>query len=327
MPGGLYWLRASVGERSEAISETIGVFAQAALAVFAKDQGAVGEHLAKPLDAGQISKSLESIGFLKQVAQPYQSFDGKPRESAANFNRRVSERLRHKGRAITLSDWETLVLHHFPEVYKVKCITHTLGRRPRNSSDVHLAPGFVTLAVIPDLTNLPAADRPEPKLSLAVLEKIEAFLKNRCSPFVRLKVLNPRYERVRVEANVRFAEGLNRDFYISQLKKDILGFLSPWVGGASDKIQFGGTVFKSALLKFVEDQKYVDYLTDFKMIGEDGQDHVEITGQSARSILISGKHQFTPIEACALEVKRSPDMVGLGYSPLKEGGSPLKVRP
>ena len=81
-------------------------------------------------------------------------------------------------------------------------------------------------------------ERLEPKLSLAVLERIEAFLKKRTSPFVRLRALNPKYEPVRVRANIRFQQGLNTVFYISQLKKDLLKFLAPWSGGDNSRINF-----------------------------------------------------------------------------------------
>ncbi len=58
------------------------------------------------------------------MKQPFQSFDGKHAEVGKEFYTRVSERLRHKGRAITAWDYEHLVLDRFPGIYKVKCITH-----------------------------------------------------------------------------------------------------------------------------------------------------------------------------------------------------------
>jgi hypothetical protein len=53
---------------------------------------------------------------------PYSSFGGRETEDTTEFYQRVSERLRHKERAITIFDYERLVLESFPEVYKVECV-------------------------------------------------------------------------------------------------------------------------------------------------------------------------------------------------------------
>ena len=141
--------------------------------------------LENPLDAESIADFTVNNPAIAAVAQTYQSFAGEPEEETDTFYIRVSEHLRHKGRAITLFDYERLVLEAFPEIHRVKCITHTLGRR-QEAFDYELAPGFVTLAVIPDLSQLKYADRFQPKVTLGTLKKIEAYLMERTSPFVRL---------------------------------------------------------------------------------------------------------------------------------------------
>ena len=76
------------------------------------------------MPAGSISKLSTPVAQISKVQQPFASFDGKHQEIGKEFYTRVSERLRHKGRAINAWDYEHLVLDRFPSIYKVKCITH-----------------------------------------------------------------------------------------------------------------------------------------------------------------------------------------------------------
>ncbi|MFO0795313.1 MAG: hypothetical protein U0586_14780 [Candidatus Brocadiaceae bacterium] len=60
--------------------------------------------------------------------------------------------------------------------------------------------------------------------------------------------------------------GLDETFYVEKMQEAITRFLSPWAafpGGGSPS--FGGKVYKSVLINFVEDLPYVDYVTDFQL--------------------------------------------------------------
>lgn len=265
LPTHLHWLKASAHQRAGAVSETIGVHAQAARATFAPEKESFTGRLATPLPAGTISKPLVENAGIKKINQSYPTFGGLPTEPEPDFYRRVSEHLRHKGRAITLFDYERLVLEYFPEVFKVKCINHALGL-PEEARDFHIAPGHVIIAVIPDLGKLEFSDRFLPKATRSLLDKIEDFLKQRTSPFARIRALNPRYQPFRVTGNVRFVQGKSADFYIKELQKDLDRFLAPWAFGEKDKIDFGGVVYKSVILKYIESLEYVDYVTDFLLL-------------------------------------------------------------
>lgn len=265
LPAHLHWLKASAHQRAGAVSETIGVHTQAARATFAPEKGSFTDRLATPLPAGTISKPLVENAGIKKTSQPYPTFGGLPAEPEPDFYRRVSEHLRHKGRAITLFDYERLVLEYFPQVFKVKCINHSLGL-PEEARDFHVAPGHVIVAVIPDLSKLELSDRFRPKATRSLLDEIEDFLKQRTSPFARVRVLNPRYQPFRVTGSVRFIKGKSADFYKKQLQKDLDRFLAPWAFGETDKIDFGGVVYKSVILKYIESLAYVDYVTNFLLL-------------------------------------------------------------
>jgi hypothetical protein len=122
--GGLHWLCASVTEYSDRIPMLVSVVTQAALAVF-EDNNNDQAHFDNALASGSISKLITAAAEVSKVQQPFSSFDGKHKELGSEYYTRVSERLRHKGRAITPWDYEHLILERFPSVYKVKCISHT----------------------------------------------------------------------------------------------------------------------------------------------------------------------------------------------------------
>ncbi len=278
LPAGLRWLRAGVPKNSGAVCDLIDVRSQAATASFL-NRGNAADYLSRPLPEKKIKKLKVKRSAVKSVSQPYASFGGEAREDSRRFYARVSERLRHKGRGVAVQDYEKLVLAKFPSIYKVKCINHSTWNYKTGDPETNyktenleieqseFAPGFVTLIVIPDLNNKNAVNPLEPRASLNLLEEIRAYLSGRISPFAarHLKVINPLYERTRVEFAVKFRAGFDRGYHQTELNKDITRFLSPWAFEAGRDIVFGGRLHKSVILNFVEERDYVDYATDFKM--------------------------------------------------------------
>ncbi|MGF6848830.1 hypothetical protein QFZ51_004065 [Chitinophaga sp. W3I9] len=290
MPAGTYWLKAAIPENVAAVCETIGVHTQAALATFTVLPENDPMRLGDVLKAGSISKLAEADAHIKTVTQLYDAFNGRLPEAAGHFYVRVSEQLRHKGRAIQSFDFERLVLEEFPQLYKVKCVNHTLGLGAKvYQQDLVAAGGYVVVAVIPDLRQLAAGNLMEPKAPLSLLEKIHTFLKQRSSPFVRLKVTNPRYERVMVDISIQLYKGKDEKYYTEKLKTDLQEFFAPWAIGKLDKLSFGQIVHQADVVRFVEQLDYVDYVECLTMQHEletAPSQHME--PHTPRSILVSG---------------------------------------
>jgi hypothetical protein len=99
LPGGMHWIRAAVVQKSEAICRLISVAAQALRLTFV-DQGNDPAFPAKVLPAGTITKLDQPDAAVKKVTQPFATFGGRGQEDANAFYTRVSERLRHKDRAL-----------------------------------------------------------------------------------------------------------------------------------------------------------------------------------------------------------------------------------
>lgn len=290
MPSGYIWLRASVNEAAEAVCKLLSVDAQAAAATF-KDNGNAADVYSLPLPAGTIAKLVEPMAVIKSVTQPYASFGSRQTETQEHFYTRVSERLRHKNRAITIWDYEHLVLEAFPEIHRVKCLNHT---RYVDNDYNEMAPGYITIITLPNLVNRNDTDMLRPYTSQGTLTRIEAFLKKKMTCHAKLNVRHPLFEEVLLDFKLKLVDGLEFTYYSTLLQQEITEFLTPWAFGKTDDAQFGGKVIKSAIINFIEDRSYVDYITDVRMYHRindvlTGGDLDTITASSARSILVSAQ--------------------------------------
>lgn len=292
------WIKGCIQESDDidALPDMIDVKAQAAIASFKDNDNSTG-HPKSALPAEIITTLSQRTAAIKSVCQPYASFGGKAKESNQDFYRRISERIRHKNRAITIWDYERLVLQEFPSLYRVKCLNHT-------NMDSEIAPGYVMIVVIPDLRNKNAVNVLEPKVDVGTLEEIRDFLSALNTPFVkgrgegtsdlageRLKVVNPLYEQVRVTVKVKMKKDYDPQHYKKVLNDDVKKFLAPWAYSDNAEIGFGSTLHRSSILNFIEKLGYVDFLTDLALEHYKGGTFLgrkeEIQTTSARSILTS----------------------------------------
>lgn len=272
LPDGLLWLRAAVPQNSRAANRLLAVEANA-IEVKRTTSG-TGD----ALPANSITKLKTAVAGVKAVTQPYPSFGGRPKESKRHLNDRAAERLRHRDRCIAPWDYERIVLEAFPQVHRVKCVPHA---RP----GAWLSPGHVLLVVVPDLraraaeaidpAEPVAVELLQPRMDVETLDAIRDHVQERCGRQVGVKVVNPSYQKVRLSFDVRFHRG--KDFYYHQslLSAALIRFLSPWAYRGTSRLSFGGRVFRSVLLDFVEELSYVDYVTAFRLFTESAGTMVE----------------------------------------------------
>lgn len=265
LASGFIWVKAKIHKNYFAVSKAIAIHAQAVTAQFANNGNELS-HLLDGLEAGTISKPIQRVSTVKGLSQPYASFGGKPQESDAAYYRRISERLRHKNRAITIWDYEHLILQQFPKIYKAKCLNHTSYKIKDDKIETgFLAPGHVLIIVIPDIENNNVFDIYQPRVSKATLNEIQNFVNERNTLHVDAVVANPEYEEVTVELGVKFRKGFDESYYLKKLNEDITRLLSPWAFKETAKIEFGTTLHRSTLIHYIEKLQYVDYVEDVKM--------------------------------------------------------------
>jgi len=262
LTSGLVWLRALIQIPPESASKTVDVKPNAVLAQFQPGNGLTiddyQQHLLTPLPAGTIAKLVKRNANIQLVQQPSPSFAAREPETDPAYFQRISERLRHRNRAVTAWDLERLVLQAFPEVFKVKCLPHT-------DASGSFKAGDAALVIVPNVRRTGAVNVLEPRPSAVLMQEIDEYVSGLTSGFASIHAIPPVFERLRVEVGVGFAPGRDAGYYSGVLNDDLRRFLSPWAYQDGVDILFGARIYRSEILAFVEGRDYVDHLTTFNL--------------------------------------------------------------
>lgn len=326
LPQDLHWIRATVQENSDGLSQTIALHTQAIRATFQDNQNAP-DHYSSALPPNSITRLDDPIPAVNSVSQPYAAFGGRPPEQEKTFYTRTSERLRHKNRAISLWDYERIVLEQFPEVYKAKCLTADdqlppgIGELPQS-----LAPGEVLVVVIPDVKNRGSFNPLEPKVSQTTLQEIRAYLQKHTSPFVSIQVKNPIYEQVKTRCTVQFTKGYDINYYKEVLQQDLKRYLAPWAYEQGADISLGNKLYANALIFFLEKRPYIDFVARLKLShsvdgknfvyteANEGQENVVYASRPDAILVTSADHQVEDLGALFPHADyEDQDLRGIGY--------------
>ena len=242
------WLRGSLegvtGNVKSIWSRLKGIYTQAASVVFSADDHITGQaqtprHLPEPLPAATITALNGNNPAIASVTQPLPSFGGRAPEASVYFNNRVSERLRHRGRAITGWDYERLVLQQFPQLFMARCVRGEVQ-------------GEVVMQVIPNTTD-PALLKPRAPLFLQ--NNIRDFLQPLMPPQAQLKVSSPRFQEVRFGVSINIREGYDQGITIQALNDELVTHLSPWTN--SDSVEIRNSISLTSIARFVASRPYI----------------------------------------------------------------------
>ena len=269
MPDNLHWIRASSNGNFKELCSFYSIRTQG-LVVVNKNSETVFEHLDTGLQAGSINDVVVSIPGLLKICQAADSAGGQLPEDAKEPKTRISERLRHKNRAVTPWDYERLILARFPEIYKVKCFP---GMSTEQYKKPH--PGRVLIVLIPAIKKSVEGNL-KPMVNSLLLGEVKNFLKSLSSEFAVIEVRNPCYGSIQIRCTVRFCAGTYEGYYVNKLSRDISKYLSPW-SKTGDYIRFGWSIRRSDLLPFIQALEYIDHVTKFSMLRISEDDKGEFT--------------------------------------------------
>ena len=258
----LCWIKAAAVQNSTAGSKAVAVVAQAGLAVQHAEQVASDIAL-ENLPPGSVKGFLRKIPEVTKIYQPFPSANGRKTESEKAYRLRVSERLRHKNRALTALDISQMILEEFPHISAVKCLNQSTAANL-------VLPGInFQLVVIPRLNPGMHDPEDEPHVSLETLLRIKQFIARRLSHFARAEVGNPVYEKVKVKCSVNFkkdAVNINDSYYTNLLNLDIRKFIAPWLFDKNNTVITGGKIFLSDLLDYLKKLPYINFITGFSLM-------------------------------------------------------------
>lgn len=219
-------------------------------------EGALGTGTALP--ANTIAKAKTSIKGIKKIEQPYSGEEGRKDETDEKFYVRVSEKLRHKGRAWNRWDYERLVLERFPQIANVKCLSGC-------DKDGNLKAGCITLLVIPDGQAIHQVNPLKPIIGQTLKDEITSYLKKRASDFIEIYVVTPTYVEAKVTCTLTLREGYtDTNHYSMLLNEQLKQFLAPW-SSENEGVEFRTNKNESQIEEFIENQYYVDYIESFSL--------------------------------------------------------------
>lgn len=265
--GDLFWIKVSVQKGARVAAAVQNIYVNAAVVQW--DQNGSKRHLDNPLPPFTIKKLRDKVNGLKDIIQPLPSFNGKKTEDTHYFYQRVSERLRHKHRAVNVWDYERLVLNRFPLIDKVKCFTANSSYHAVTPGEQKflVAPGHVKIVLIPDIHNPEVRNLLRPKVGISVLLKIQQYLQSIASPFTQIEVMNPFYERVKVFTSIKLKDGLlDEGYYLNRLNEDLRSFLTPWLWSRNTGNEFGNSVFESRVMSYIQSLPYIDFVSGLSVI-------------------------------------------------------------
>ncbi|SEN77346.1 Baseplate J-like protein [Duganella sp. CF517] len=253
MPAGLYWLRIGAAGKLGGFCSLYSVHTQGFCVRRAVADMQASSLLTLP--AGSIGHSRALIPGLGKVSQIIASRGGRLVEDRAQRHTRIAERLRHKGRAVTPADYESLILERFPEIYKVKCFPNLCmdGADPQQ----WLSPGRVLIVVLPPLPP-DAPPHGMPQLNGLLVAQVKAFVQTLAPPAAVVDVRHPVYEQIQVRCTVRLKPGLAGGRYITRLNDDLARFLSPW-DPRHGRVHFGWSLREHDVESFIIG---LDYIAD-----------------------------------------------------------------
>lgn len=238
----LYWIRISVTSGAQNYPKIKGVYLNAVRAVCTSSTPDV---MGKVIPAGSISKLAGKYPDIKKVVQPSESNGGVIAETDEVYYNRVSERLRHKSRAVSIWDYERLILEHFNDVRVVKATSFDQNFKQQ--------PGKVTVVVLGERWK----EQEHYYFNENVLSNMKSFLMKHANPFVQIQVMNPVVEYLLVNCVVELMPEDNGGYYLNQLNKTISSFLSPVSKTRNGVGGIGGSVVPTMLVSHLENLSYI----------------------------------------------------------------------
>ena len=91
-----------------------------------------------------------------------------------------------------------------------------------------------------------------------------------------------------IDCIVTFSEYVKDEaFYEKKFQQDVKRFLSPWAFENGQEPEFGGTIYRAAILDFIEELPYIDFVEKLEVIHQESISGDMATASSPASVLIS----------------------------------------
>ena len=224
--------------------------------------------------AGALTQMKTAVPFVASVSNPEPAAGGTDVETPAAAQVRGPRALRHRERAVTISDFEDLAFEAFVDVARVK------GIPASTTADA----GRVGLVVVPK-----SAD-PQPVPNLELLTRVQDFITQKLTPTAGLWVAGPDWLRVTVDAEiVPVDQGAATAVQTAAITR-CTQFLHPLTGGSDGQgWAFGRRPYRSDIIALLESVPGIDHVRRIEV----QEDPLDFLLRADRFLIFSGEHHVT----------------------------------
>lgn len=191
------------------------------------------------IEANAITKPETKIPEIGTIIQPFASFGGKAAEDKTDRNKRVSNSIKTKNRASTLTDYYTLIAEKFDTVYYSKVVT----KKSDNSTNVYLVKKIASdndsNAFIPLVTN-------------ALEIQVKQYLSANSSPFINLNISNFNLEYVCINISIIVDPNYQKTLVNKNVNLALKKYLSPWISNCPSEIEIDKPLVDAKVSTFVQ---------------------------------------------------------------------------
>lgn len=203
--------------------------------------------------AGSIVQLKTTVPYVDKVTNHTEAGGGSNAETLLSLIERAPRSIRHRGRAVTVEDYEDLARLSTPEVARVKCVPlYNLATDPYSTE---LMPGTVSLIVVPRSAS------PKPLPSLELIQRVQSYLDARRIPTADLVVVGPDYMRVDIDVEIALTSLEAASTIEPAVNAALTSFLHPLTGGLDGTgWDFGRQPHESDLYALLEAIPGVDHV-------------------------------------------------------------------
>ena len=195
----------------------------------------------------------------------YQIEEGKAAEQDEAFWTRVFSYVRYKGRAVTVQDYEDLILEEFNNVAQVKCIPREAGSRK------------VKGVIVEKNYSSQQPYLLKPKVARQLLKEIKTHLPKQATSFmlpdqmIEFEAINPIYRDIGFRMVVNFSCGIEDESGRQRLLEDIRRFVNPWVYEKNSPMKFGCWFDYGSFVSYLQSRSYINAILNLKLNIADGE--------------------------------------------------------
>jgi hypothetical protein len=223
---------------------------------------------------------------LARITNPAAAFEGAAAESLSAAEGRAIEVATATGRAVTLTDYESLA----------KSTPGTVVSRAAAHPNLH--PSFPCLKApgIIGLTILPALPVPRPQPSPGLIRAVRAYLNPRRVIGTRIEITGPSYREVAVRATVTAVTTASKSLLAAKIVDALNFFFSPFTGGPDKEgWPFGRDVYRSEVLQVIGDVPGVVHVLSLELVADGCDPQCGNVCLSPSQLVAAGPHNIQAV--------------------------------